>query len=126
MKPKPVFLAFAILTIFIGCPSKKDTTVPDELLGVWKTSAPKYADRYFEITKGVMIFDIGEGDVDSSPITSIETVSGGRHTLYTISYQSYQNREGQEYRFSFYYDSAHGGEIVFKNQEDITWTKERR
>ncbi len=123
MKPKPVFLAFVILATFIGCPSKKDTTVPDELLGVWKTSAPKYADRYFEITKGVMIFGIGEGDVNSSPITSIETASGGRHTLYTISYQ---NREGQEYRLSFYYDSAQDGVIVFKNQEDITWTKERR
>ena len=123
MKPIPVLLAFAILTTFIGCSPEKDTTVPDEFLGVWKTSAQKYADRYFEITKDVIIFDIGEGHVDSSPISSIETVSQGRHTLYTISYH---NQEGQEYLFSFYYDSAQDGVIVFKNQEDIRWTKEPR
>ena len=121
MKLKRIFVAFAILAALFGCQSRKNTTVPDHLVGVWKTSAPKYADRNFEITKDRVIFAIGEGKVDIHPVENIEKIDKGKNILYTISYLI----EGQQYRFSLYYDPAHGGVIRFKNQKQITWRKER-
>ncbi len=121
MKPIPVFLAFAILTTFIGCPSAKDTSVPDDLIGVWTTAAPQYEDRFLQFTKDSIIFGTGDTSYDIHAITKIEKVHGGTPSLYTISYM---NSEEQEYRFSFYYGPAHDGVITFKNQENITWKKE--
>ncbi len=121
MKPKPVLLAFAILATFIGCPSAKDTSVPAGLIGVWTTAAPQYEDRFLQFTKGSIIFGTGENSYDIHPISKIEKAHEATPSLYTISHM---NPEGQEYRFSFYYDPGHDGVITFKNQEDITWKKE--
>ncbi len=121
MKPTPVFLAFAILTTFIGCPSAKDTSVPTDLIGFWTTAAPQYEDRFLQFTKDSIIFGTGDASYNIHAITKIEKASEATPSLYTISYM---NPEGQEYRFSFYHDPAHDGVITFKNQEDITWKKE--
>ena len=36
-------------------------TPPPELVGVWETSAPKYENRYIEITNESLIFGVGDG-----------------------------------------------------------------
>ncbi|MFQ5992832.1 MAG: hypothetical protein ACE5NA_10400 [Nitrospiraceae bacterium] len=122
MNAKTIWVALALSTTSLGCQAAPNTIVPDELLGVWTTSAPKYADRFFEITAGAIIFDTGKPSPDIHPIANIETVHDLRPTLYTISYLS---EEGQEHKFSFYYDPAHGGVIRFKNQQHISWMKGR-
>jgi hypothetical protein len=48
---------------------------------------------------------------------------GGQSLLYTITYKSV---EGLKYKFSFYYNPAGQGEIKFKNQDQIMWTKEKK
>ncbi len=121
MKLKPVFLAFAILATFIGCSPEKDTTVPAGLIGFWTTAALQYEDRFLQFTKDSIIFGTGDASYNIHAITKIEKVHEATPSLYTISYM---NPEGQEYRFSFYYDPAHDGVITFKNQENITWKKE--
>ncbi len=121
MKPKPVFLAIAILATFIGCPSAKDTSVPAGLIGVWTTAAPQYEDRFFQFTKDSIVFGTGDDSYEIHAITKIEKAHEATPNLYTISYM---NPEGQEYRFSFYYDPRPDGVITFKNQENITWKKE--
>lgn len=101
----------------------KKATVPEGLIGVWKTTAAPYDDRFFEIKADEVIFGTGEGNFDTYPITKIKTEKDPREqgTLYTLSYKTI---ERQEYRFSFYYDSANQGTIRFKNQKEMVWTKE--
>lgn len=123
MKSKKILVALAILTTLLGCQPAKNTTLPDDLVGVWKTSAPKYSDRSLEFTKDSIIFGTGKGNVDTHPIANIETIREDNTILYTISHL---NREGHEYTLSFYYDPANGGVIRLKNQKTIAWTKERR
>jgi len=36
------------------------------------------------------------------------------------------NKEGQESKFSFYYNPTDHGVIRFKNQDQIVWTKEKK
>ncbi|MFQ5897231.1 MAG: hypothetical protein ACE5JN_03200 [Candidatus Methylomirabilia bacterium] len=123
MKSSRIIVAVAILTTLSGCQFGQHTTVPDDLIGVWKTSAPKYADRFFEITKDTIIFGTGNGNTTVHPIWKIETARDSYDTLYTISYVAL---EGEVYNFSFYHALTGGGVIRFKNQKQMTWTKARR
>jgi len=122
-RAKKSFVAFAILMILVGCQSRESATVPDELVGTWKTSAPKYVDRSFEIRKNVIVLGIGKGNTDAHPVLNLQEARDGEAIFYTISYMNY---EGRPDRFSFYYDPARGGVIRFKNQQRIEWTRAER
>jgi hypothetical protein len=120
-KSLEIFIFFFIL---FGCQCSIKTTAPEDLIGVWKTSAPQYEDRFFEMKKDEIIFGTGPGTFDSHVINKVEMgkVRGEEGKLYTIYYK---NQEGVEDKFSFYYNPGKGGAIRFKNQEKIVWTKEK-
>ena len=121
MKSECILLVLAIFVSFFGCQSKGPATVPDELLGVWETSAPKYENCFFRLTKDTLTFaNIDLDNIDVNSISKIEKIHREKGILYTIHYE---NREGQEYKFLFYYDPFRGGAIRFKNQEQIEWRK---
>ena len=125
MKVERVLAGLLIfLIIILGCKSKKIAAVPENLIGVWGTSDPTYADRTFEITRSEVIFQTGEKTFNTYSIKSIEMekVPRGENNLYTINYIS---KEGLKYRFSFYYNPAGQGEIRYKNQRQIAWTKKK-
>ncbi|UCF82108.1 MAG: hypothetical protein JSV50_12950 [Desulfobacteraceae bacterium] len=122
MKIKTTFLAFALLTSFSACQSKENSTVPDELTGVWKTSVLKYENCFFELNKHIIIFANGNllENRDINFISKIERTSKEGQILYSIYYE---NLEDKNFKFSFYYDPSNGGVIRFKNQEKIEWRK---
>lgn len=120
MKAKRLLVVFATLIILSGCQCGADKTVPIDLVGVWKTSALTYADRFFQFKEDTIIFGTGGGNFNTYAITNIEKVSEEEKILYTVSYS---NREGQEYKFSFYYYPENSGMIRFKNHQQIVWTK---
>jgi hypothetical protein len=117
---KKYFLLCLILAFIGGCQSEKQTTVPLHLVGLWKTAAPKYSDRFFRLTTDSIVFGVGEGRTDISPIVAIKETQEQGLTLYTISYL---NPEGQEYRLAFYTDPVRKGVLWFKNQPGISWSK---
>ena len=108
--------------VLSACQCGRQTTVPHDLIGVWETTEPTYADRPFEIKTDEVIFGTGNEKSDAYPITKIkiekDREEGG--TLHTIWYR---NIERQEYQFSFYYDPTNQGTIRFKNQKNFGWTK---
>jgi major membrane immunogen (membrane-anchored lipoprotein) len=123
MKVKRVLVVVLIfLIIILGCESKKIAAVPENLIGLWGTSDPKYADRTFEITRNEIIFQTGENTFDTYSIKSLEMekATGKEISLYTINYK---NKEGLKYKLSFYYNPAGQGEIRHKNQPKMVWTK---
>ena len=122
MKVARVWIIIFCLMVLFLCQCGKKTTVPEDLIGVWETTAPTYADRFFEIKTNEVIFSTGEEKFDTYPISKmkIEENRKEQKTLYIICYK---NMAGQEYKFSFYYDSAHHGTIRFKNQSEMVWTK---
>ena len=122
MKVEKVWAIIICLIVLSVCQCGKKATVPDELIGVWETTAPDYADHPFEIKTNEVMFGTGEGKFDTYPITriKIEKDLKEQKTLYIICYK---NTAGQEYKFSFYYDPANQGTIRFKNQKEMVWTK---
>ena len=93
--------------------------MPDVLVGQWTTSAPKYADRFFEFTKKTLIFKVGEEDTGIHKIKDLEKFSDGEETWYTVTYLSL----GEKYQLSFSYDPAENGVIAIANQNGVQWTR---
>ena len=124
MKSRSTIIAFAILILFFGAQCQKEFAVPEELIGVWVTDDPKYADHPFEIKKETLIFEQGQGylDFDVFPIVGLEKTDADGDTLYIIHYLL---PTGKKFEFSFYYASVGGGVIRFKNQPEMKWTKKK-
>lgn len=115
-------MAFIAFTCFFGCQSKDSPTVPGELAGVWKTSAPKYKGCYFELTQDSIIFaNVSLSARTNNSISKIEKLQrSGNQIFYTIHYE---DREGLGYKFSFFYDPSRGGTLRLKNQRGVVWRK---
>jgi hypothetical protein len=122
MRIQGIFLTLAILSSLIGCLSGGAEGVPTELIGVWKTSAPKYKDCTIELTKDYIIFINSHvaAHIDTNFVLKMKRVRERGHFLCTIRYE---NIREQKYNFSFYYDPAKGGVLRLKNQIDVKWKK---
>ena len=123
MKSKGILLLFSILIALSGCKSGNDRAILNELAGVWKTTAPQYADRFWEIRGDEIIFGTGGESFTSHTVFRVREVIRDGKSLYTISYSS---PAGQEYRLSLYYKSGGEAAVRFKNQQQIEWTRENR
>jgi len=119
MKLKRAHFLWIFLPVVFGCEPERKIIVPDHLVGLWKTSAPKYADRYFEFTKKMLIFKVGEEEIAIHQIKDFEKFGDGEDTRYTITYLSL----GGKYKFSFSYDPANDGLITIANQKGVQWTR---
>jgi hypothetical protein len=124
MKSRRVFLALAFSVSLIGCEPKGPETVPEDLMGVWKTSAPKYKACSFELSTDNLVFRNERLREHSEVgfIAKTEKISERNHISYTIHHK---NLEGQVSKLTFYYYPLKGGTIRFKNQKRIEWKKVR-
>lgn len=112
-----VILSF---TMFFGCHSG-ESSLPEELIGVWKTSAPKYRHSYIEFMSRIVIF----GNTEKNHtliyhINKVEKVNEEESILYTITSNS---KEEEEYMFSFHHHPGNDAVIRLKNQNQIEWKK---
>ncbi|MGZ6225525.1 MAG: hypothetical protein ACXWMH_08500, partial [Syntrophales bacterium] len=105
MKVGRVWTIIICLMVLFVCQCGKKTAVPDDLIGVWETTSPDYADHPFEIKTDEVMFGTGEGKFDTYPITKIK-IEKNREEQKTLYIICYKNTAGQEYKFSFYYDPA--------------------
>ena len=123
MRSKRVRVTWIILLIFSACQNEQKITVPDELVGVWKTKESKYAGSFFEFGEETIIIGTVEGDKNSNLIKSIEKKAVGSegNILYTIHYG---NSEEENIKLSLLYNPKNGGTVRFQNQDQIVWVKE--
>ncbi len=119
MRVKGTFIVVALCATFLGCSFYRVVSMPEDLIGVWKTAEKRYADRYFELREDRVIFSTGGWGVTAHPIDRIEEHSENGKILYIIYHP---NVEGDEAPFSFYYDPVRSV-IRFKNQEQFEWVK---
>jgi hypothetical protein len=108
---------FVIFSFVFGC--SQTVTVPQHLIGVWKTSAPKYADRHFAFDEYYVSFGVGGGEELFHPIREIETDEDSKGTTYTIHYE---DAEKEEWTLEISYNPENGGIVRMKNSNDI-WKK---
>ncbi len=96
-------------------------TIPDELIGEWVSSHPRYMDRGFKLSRTSIAFYAGEGgtQVFVYPIDRVETSPAENGTLYVVQYSDSAGRN----QFSFFHEPDPHGVIRFKNQPEMEWSK---
>lgn len=116
-------IALSLLLALAGCGPERTKTVPSELIGVWKTQAPDYADRFLELTRDSIRFGTGGDEFYVRSIVGVEKALEDGSTLYTVFYIDPADPEKYQYKVAFYYDPGNQGVIRYKNRTDIVWTK---
>ena len=120
MKTQRIMAIFFIAALF-GCHIFKNREVPEELLGVWKTSSPRYEDCSLEFDGKKVVFRNGLTHCDMNHITNVKKSTKDEKILYHIYYK---DNQGEEYKLSLYYiDTPDRDVIRFKHQEKIVWFK---
>lgn len=95
-------------------------TMPNELVGVWSTSAGRFADRGFVITRDSLQLRLGEGQSVMHPIMGVRRGRGANRDLFTFDY-----RDGDldlQIGLHMKADSI----VHIENVPGIVWTKESR
>jgi len=108
-------------SIFVSC-TKKSTDIPEDLIGKWTTSEPRYHDRFFEITKETFVYGLGGDKEDVYLISNLKKDLEVDNILYTIDYKS---EDGHQFTRSFYYVPCNEGIIRLKHEEHIEWHKQK-
>ncbi len=112
-----MFFGFILLctTFFVACTD--EAVVPDHLLGVWKTSEPKFAGCKIEFRQGVLILGRQNGEEEHHAIKKIESGEERnrpvRHTVH------YKDAEGQKSKMTFLYSPLFGEALQLKNHAEI-------
>ena len=122
MTHKRFFGALMMLSIFLGWHCGYEKTAPNDLVGIWETSAPKYADRFFKIDQDTITIGQGGDAFEIHVIKKIHAkkIPEERSILYTIYYE---NESVDDYKFAFYYSPENGGMIRLKHKKNIIWKK---
>ena len=121
MKHRTFWLLLVALTALAGCNAPDLTDLSDDVIGTWRTSESRYADRFITLQKTRISFGTGGSDFTLHPVSSVEgrkEPEEGR-VLYTVYYPI----EGEEQQFSFYHYPANQS-IQLKNQE-FEWTRDQ-
>jgi len=115
-----------LLGLLVGCGPETTRTVPAELLGRWTTSAPKYADTFFELQPDTLLLGLAGGEIGTRPIAKVEKLTQGGETLFTVYYMDPLDTKRVEYKLAFFFDAGAGGVVRWKNQREIAWTRQAR
>lgn len=123
MTHKRLIVVLMMLTLCFGLHCGYERTAPNELVGIWKTSAPKYADRFFKLDQDTITIGQGGDAFEIYVIKKIHVkkIPEERSILYTIYYE---NEEVDAYKFAFYYSPENGGSIRLQYQKNIIWKKQ--
>ena len=112
-------LLFVILTLIAPFACTQGVTVPEALMGEWRTPAPRYEDRYLRFTTSSLAFGIGDGQEVSHPIRKIKATKEHHATVYTVHYS---DSEGDESTLMLTYRFDTEETIQLKNRNEI-WKK---
>ena len=124
MKKKILLATLIAFSVFLATGCKEKGTIPDELMGEWQTTEPKYEGCYFDVTKLTVAFKPKDAEIYSNIISDVKREEDPEEDriLYTIFYK---DESGKIYQLALYYYPNENGVIRFKHQQKIVWTKRR-
>jgi len=80
-------LVVAVL-LLVACAEAPSEPLPGDLFQVWRTQAPGYRDRYFELRDGWVVFGTGRYTSALHAIQKVTSDAEAGSTRYTIEYRA--------------------------------------
>jgi len=113
-------LVFVWTLAFLASGCAEEFSMPEELIGTYRTSEQRYAGRSLELTSLEVVFGLGEAGTSRHVIKSLSREEDRGRTLYTLAYAGHGGAD----RMIFYHDDARHGEIVLQNLPTVVWTRQ--
>jgi hypothetical protein len=114
-----VLLALLALVLYTSLAPERAGEIPDEILGSWRTTDPRYAETVLDIGKTTLVFGTADSGSTSHTIERVEQEDLDLAQLYTVHYRD----EGGLNELSFFYIPI-DNVIRFKNQRSLTWKRD--
>ncbi len=113
-----VLLALLAAALYTSLAPDRTTVLPDEIVGTWRTTDPRYAETILDIGKTSLVFGTVDNSSTSHTIERVEQEDFDLAKLYTVHYRD----EGGLNELSFFYVPV-DGLIRFKNQRSLAWRR---
>ena len=117
-----VLLLVVFISFFFLKEPSKTTVMPQALIGVWTTDAPRYAGRSFKLDNTLVTIDMGDYGTTVYPLVKLKQRVDGDREFFEIVYGP--NNEPEQQILRFEYRRANGGTIHIRNQKDVVWTRQ--
>jgi hypothetical protein len=114
-----VLLALLAVVLYTSLAPERTGEIPDEILGSWRTTDPRYAETVLDIGKTTLVFGTADSGLTRHTIERVEQEDLDLAKLFTVHYRD----EGGLNELSFFYipiDSM----IRFKNQRSLSWRRD--
>jgi hypothetical protein len=63
------------LLLALACGPRRLDDVPDDLLGTWRTRAPRYEKNFFEVRRDALVLGVAGRELDVLPIRELDWTS---------------------------------------------------
>ena len=130
--PKPQGLRIALVVaaialsvlLFVLARPGKPAPLPEEVLGEWRTDAPKYKDQFFVLHKDAILlgFNKRTDEWASQPILGVKERKEKEGVVYEVTYR---DDNGEEQVWEFRLDADAPATICFPSQPNIKWKRAR-
>jgi hypothetical protein len=101
------------------------TFMPKKVWGIWKTTDPRYADRYLDISEAVFAIGQGEQRLQVFFFKRVDMTPNGPYERYTLYYRPNTHTSSPLQSFTFdFINTGEGPRIQLKNQKNIIWFRE--
>ena len=115
-----------LVVVVLLSPLRVADTLPATVHGVWRTDAPAYADRRFELREHSVTFQVGQKAiaVTRHEIAQVRESVDRAGTRYVVQYLAgSDSATSAPLDFEFIYRPVIPSEIVFVNQRGIVWRR---
>jgi len=110
-----------VACLYLFACAEEVRATPDELIGIWRSDDPRYADRTFEIRADQLFF--GTGEFGAPKIHSIISVTppaeGAKDSLWIVSYRE---SDGETSEMSLVYVATPKPTLQFANRSE-SWRR---
>jgi hypothetical protein len=121
MKLRMFVTVIAVSLLILDCTDGEGSSeMPVELIGKWKTDAPKYRGCFIELEARSVAFVSDQGNSDINILKKIVTRREGESVSYTIHYKCEGDRECT---IKLYYKNSGRRAIQLENQRNVEWTR---
>ncbi len=114
-----VLLALLAVVLYKSLAPQRTEELPDEIVGSWRTTDPRYAETLLDIGRTTLVFGTADSSSTSHTIERVEQEDLELARLYTVHYRD----EGGLNELSFFY-IAIDSVIRFRNQRSLVWRRD--
>src|SRR5579863_2648243 len=112
----------AVITLMYVYGEPPPRYIPQDLVGVWRTTDSVFADRFIEFSPATISFGTGEATISQTGfMNGVEMTTEGGKNLYIFHYKL----DGSDAQLSFFYDGPDGEGLRLKNRNGVLWTKQK-